>query len=124
MKPILVRPAAAADIEDAFEWYQTQRFGLGEEFRDVLRSTLNQIAENPQLYQVIHRGTRRALLKRFPLRRLFPRVSSGNNRRRMHAQSSQSATLAVENMRANCAFEATRIKPRALQRGRWTSCNV
>ena len=66
MKPILVRPAAAADIEDAFEWYQTQRFGLGEEFRDVLRSTLNQIAENPQLYQVIHRGTRRALLKRFP----------------------------------------------------------
>ena len=66
MKPILVRPAAAADIEDAFEWYQAQRFGLGEEFRDVLRSTLNQIAENPQLYQVIHRGTRRALLKRFP----------------------------------------------------------
>ena len=66
MKPILVRPAAAADIEDAFEWYQTQRFGLGEEFREALRSTLNQIAENPQLYQVIHRGTRRALLKRFP----------------------------------------------------------
>ena len=66
MKPILVRPAAAADIEDAFEWYQTQRFGLGEEFREALRSTLNQIAANPQLYQVIHRGTRRALLKRFP----------------------------------------------------------
>ena len=66
MKPILVRPAAAADIEDAFEWYQTQRFGLGEEFHEALRSTLNQIAENPQLYQVIHRGTRRALLKRFP----------------------------------------------------------
>ena len=66
MKPILVRPAAAADIEDAFEWYQTQRFGLGDEFRETLRSTLYQIAENPQLYQVIHRGTRRALLKRFP----------------------------------------------------------
>ena len=66
MKPILVRPAAAADIEDAFGWYQTQRFGLGEEFREALRSSLNKIAENPQLYQVIHRGTRRALLKRFP----------------------------------------------------------
>ena len=66
MKPILVRPAAAADIEEAFEWYQTQRFGLGEEFREVLRSTLNLIAENPQLYQVVHRRTRRALLKRFP----------------------------------------------------------
>jgi plasmid stabilization system protein ParE len=66
VKPILVRPAAAADIEDAFEWYQTQRFGLGEEFREALRSTLSQIAENPQLYQIIHRGTRRALMNRFP----------------------------------------------------------
>ena len=66
MKPILVRPAAAADIEDVFAWYQAQRFGLGEEFREALRSTLNLVAENPQLYQVIYRGTRRALLKRFP----------------------------------------------------------
>ncbi len=66
MKPILVRRAAAADIKEAFEWYQTQRFGLGEEFREALRTALNRVAENPQLYQVIHRGTRRALLKRFP----------------------------------------------------------
>ena len=77
MKPILVRPAAAADIEDAFLWYQTKRLGLGDEFREELRSTLNQVAENPQHYQVVHRGTRRALLKRFPygvFYREFPEV--------------------------------------------------
>ena len=66
MKPILVRPAAAADIEETFLWYQTQRLGLGDEFREALQSSLNQIAQNPQLYPVIHRATRRALLKRFP----------------------------------------------------------
>ena len=66
MKPILVRAAAAADIEDAFLWYQTKRLGLGDEFREALRSTLNQVAENPLHFQIVHRGTRRALLKRFP----------------------------------------------------------
>ena len=66
MKPILVRAAAAADIEDAFLWYQTKRFGLGDEFREALRSALNLVAKSPQHFQVIHRGTRRALLKRFP----------------------------------------------------------
>ena len=77
MKPILVRPAAAVDIEDTFIWYQTQRLGLGEEFRETLRIALSQIAENPQRYPVIHRGTRRALLKRFPygvFYREFPQV--------------------------------------------------
>jgi len=66
VKPVLIRPAAAADIEDAFEWYEAQRSGLGEEFLEMLTSSLNRIAENPQIYQVIYRETRRALLKRFP----------------------------------------------------------
>ena len=65
MKPVFIRPAAA-DIEDIFRWYQTQHFGLGDEFREALRYSLVQIAENPQLYPVVHRGTRRALPKRFP----------------------------------------------------------
>ena len=66
MKPILIRPAAAADIEDAFLWYETQRVGLGEEFREALRFALARVGENPQLHQIIHRSTRRVLLKRFP----------------------------------------------------------
>ena len=30
MKQVVVRPAAAADIEDAYEWYESQQPGLGE----------------------------------------------------------------------------------------------
>ena len=66
MKPVLIRPAAAADIEDAFLWYQTQRDALGDEFREALRTALKKVGENPRLHQIIHRDTRRALLKRFP----------------------------------------------------------
>ncbi len=31
----VVRPAAAADIEEAFLWYEQQRGGLGNEFLAV-----------------------------------------------------------------------------------------
>ena len=66
MKPVLIRPAAAADIEDAFLWYEGQRSGLGLEFRSELRATFDRLATSPLLYQVVHRATRRALLRRFP----------------------------------------------------------
>ena len=29
---LVLRPAAAADIEEAFSWYEHQRKGLGNEF--------------------------------------------------------------------------------------------
>ena len=73
MKTVLVRPAAAADIEEAFFWYESQRPGLGDEFREELRAVLDRVSERPELYQVLHRDTRRALLKRFPYG-LFYRV--------------------------------------------------
>lgn len=66
MKPVLVRPAAAADIEDAFPWYEAQRPRLGDDFRVELQATFERVARNPGLYQVMHRNTRRALLRRFP----------------------------------------------------------
>jgi plasmid stabilization system protein ParE len=66
VKPVLIRPAAAADIEEAFDWYEGQRSGLGLEFRAELEAAIGRLATNPQLYQVIHRETRRALLRRFP----------------------------------------------------------
>jgi plasmid stabilization system protein ParE len=75
VRPVLVRPAAAADIEEAFLWYEGQRVGLGLEFRSELEATIDRVAANPQLYQVVHRNTRRALLRRFPygvLYRAYP----------------------------------------------------
>jgi len=32
VRQLLIRPAAAADIEEAYLWYEKQRTGLGEEF--------------------------------------------------------------------------------------------
>jgi plasmid stabilization system protein ParE len=63
---VIVRPAAAADIEEAFVWYERQRPGLGEEFLAAVAATRESIVAHPAMYPVIHRNTRRALLHRFP----------------------------------------------------------
>lgn len=66
MIEVIVRPAAAADIDEAFVWYEHQRPGLGEEFLTAVQATRESIAAHPAMYPVIHRDTRRALLHRFP----------------------------------------------------------
>ena len=67
MKQVVVRPAAAADIEDAYQWYESHRPGLGEEFLAALRLTRDRVLEHPEAFLALHRGTRRALIpQRFP----------------------------------------------------------
>ena len=66
MKPIEFRAAAQNDVDEAFEWYESQRNGLGEEFREKLREAIQRIESNPNQYQVVYRDLRRALLERFP----------------------------------------------------------
>jgi plasmid stabilization system protein ParE len=67
VKRVVVRPAAAADIEDAYQWYESQRPGLGEEFLAALRSTRDRVLEHPEAVPVLHRDTRRAIIpQRFP----------------------------------------------------------
>ena len=63
---VRIRPDAERDIEDAAQWYELQRQGLGHEFMDSVEQTLNRISENPSLYPVVHRGSRRALIRKFP----------------------------------------------------------
>jgi plasmid stabilization system protein ParE len=62
----VLRPAAAAEIEQAYRWYEAKRLGLGDEFLAEVQTGLSRIVERPLLYPLVHRGTRRALLRRFP----------------------------------------------------------
>jgi len=64
--PLVFRPAAAADLDEAFLWYERQRPGLGDEFLAVFQSALDDIMAHPNRYPVIRRNTRRALVHRFP----------------------------------------------------------
>jgi plasmid stabilization system protein ParE len=63
---LILRPAAAADVEEAYSWYERQRLGLGEEFLGVIDAGLSEIAAHPLRCAIQFRDTRRFLLTRFP----------------------------------------------------------
>jgi plasmid stabilization system protein ParE len=69
----IYRPAAAADLTQAYAGYERERKGLGEEFLAEVRATVQSVLEMPRAYPVIRRDTRRALVHRFPYG-LFYRV--------------------------------------------------
>ena len=63
---LFVRDEAAADLEEAAEWYETRRAGLGGEFLRTVRALLAGIARTPHEYPVAHGEARRARVRRFP----------------------------------------------------------
>jgi len=69
-------PAAIADANQAFNWYEDQRDGLGLEFSAELRRMVGMLAEYPELGHVVFGETRQAVLQRFPYS-LFYRLLPG-----------------------------------------------
>ena len=65
-RQVAFTPLAADDIQQAFEWYDAQRSGLGAEFAVAVDRILELVAELPELGPVVHRDLRRILLVRFP----------------------------------------------------------
>jgi plasmid stabilization system protein ParE len=49
-----------------YRWYETERPGLGAEFRDELWRLLELLLITPELGHIAHRDLRRALTRRFP----------------------------------------------------------
>ena len=71
MRGVFLRPAAEAEVEEIYDWYENQRPGLGEEFLSEFEAAVERVGENPFQFPRIHRDIRRALLKRFPYALFF-----------------------------------------------------
>jgi toxin ParE1/3/4 len=66
VKPPIVRPAAAADVEDAYRWYEARRRGLGDEFLTAVSGVIEALMAYPESFPVVYRQTRCVNLRRFP----------------------------------------------------------
>lgn len=60
---ILSDVASDADIEAAFEWYESEQPGLGLEFLDEIRAAYGRILDGPFKYEDLRSGIRRAITK-------------------------------------------------------------
>ena len=65
-RPILIRPEAEADIEEAFRWYEEKLSGLGADLLEFLENGMERTADSPEMYPVVYLNVRRPLISRFP----------------------------------------------------------
>lgn len=65
--------AAAEDkANEAFDWYQSERYGLGDEFRNEVKLSLARIVSRPLQFGLVHgKDVRRAGVRRFPYSIIF-----------------------------------------------------
>ena len=76
MRALRVLAAAALEAQEAARWYEDQRAGLGREFREALRASLDTLCEGrvPGVAwpgRLGERGVKRISLKRFPFHLVF-----------------------------------------------------
>lgn len=63
---LVIAPEVQQDLDEAYNWYEDRRYGLGEEFINCVDATIQIIFRTPDLHAEIYRKYRRALVRRFP----------------------------------------------------------
>jgi toxin ParE1/3/4 len=64
--PVVLRAEAEAEFDEAFDWYEAQRAGLGPAFAAEVQKVFDRIAANPLMHGVVLSDIRKAVVRRFP----------------------------------------------------------
>lgn len=59
-------PDADAELADARQWYARQHEDLDMQFMECVDYALSRVVRDPQIYPIVYRDLRRAVLRRFP----------------------------------------------------------
>jgi plasmid stabilization system protein ParE len=69
--PVVLRDEAQAEFDEAFDWYDAQRVGLGSEFVAEVQKVFDRIAANPLMHQTVFADIRKGVVRRFPFSVLY-----------------------------------------------------
>lgn len=61
-----IKEEAVLDIQNAFDYYEENKIGLGERFLDTLQIYIKRIQKYPLQYQIKRKPYREAFIKKFP----------------------------------------------------------
>jgi len=64
--PIVLRDEAQAEFDEAFDYYENQRPGLGVDLVARVQQVFDRIAANPLMHAVVLGDIRKAVVTRFP----------------------------------------------------------
>jgi plasmid stabilization system protein ParE len=63
---LVLRDEAQFEFDEAFDWYESERAGLGVEFTAEIQKVFDRIAATPLIYQCALADIRKAVVRRFP----------------------------------------------------------
>jgi plasmid stabilization system protein ParE len=63
---VVFLPAAADDIDSAYDYYEDQRANLGNRFLAAVRDQVTRLQNEPEIHGVVHQDVRAACVHRFP----------------------------------------------------------
>ena len=64
--PVILRPEAGQEYDDAFDYYELQQPGLGVTFAGRVQDVLTRIGNNPKMHGVVLGDVRKAVVRKFP----------------------------------------------------------
>lgn len=64
--PVVLRAEAEVEFDQAFDYYEGQRRGLGVDFLARVHHVFNRISENPKMHGTVFADIRKAVVMRFP----------------------------------------------------------
>jgi plasmid stabilization system protein ParE len=73
---VLVREEAERDIEEARDWYEHKRPGLGDDFLNAVAAGMRRLEADPEIERIYYRRFRRIILTRFPYKIFYQTIGS------------------------------------------------
>jgi len=63
--PVIFKPTARLEFDEAVAWYEGERLGLGREFKLEVKLALKRALANPELFQRVRGRAQKIRLRRF-----------------------------------------------------------
>lgn len=64
--PVVLRDEAQAEFDEAFDYYEGQRAGLGVDFAARVQRVFDRISAHPQIHGIVFADIRKGTVTRFP----------------------------------------------------------
>ena len=80
MTQTIFHPVARRELEEAIDYYNAERQGLGSAFREEVQRVLALLTRFPRLGQPVRGNVRRMMLSRFPYHIYYRLLASDNLR--------------------------------------------
>ena len=69
MRRVIFRRQARREFDEAGDWYEQERAGLGLEFLAEIERLIQRITSNPEQFPILYRDVRKAALRKLMARR-------------------------------------------------------